>query len=1312
MRRRHWLWLAPLAALAGVAAAGGWLLGSERGLAVVLAAAQRFVPGELQVEHASGRVLGGFTLAGLRYHAGELRVELREFALDWSPRALFEPRLHIERLRVAGLDLALPAAPAATAEPSPAAPQGLPELRLPLALALDAVEVDEVRVQSGTAAPFVLDRARLRARLDHDGLALEALELALPGLSASAAGSVQPAGAWPAQLELHWRLATTPLGGALEGSGRITGDAQRLTLSHRTEGAARTQVEAEVGDLLGGLTWRARVEVEPVELGALVPELAGKPLVAAAQADGDRTRAHIERLDLGLDGTPSRLRVRGDAVLSDPAPRLDLTGEWENLLWPLEAPTVHSPQGRFAFVGSPADYRATVDAGLAADALGKVTAAVVAQGGAQAIHLERLALTSADGRLALTAHGDYAFAEQRFSAAGAWQNLVWPLLGAAQVESRDGRFKAAGTPADYRFSLAAQLRGPNIPAGSWQLAGSGSSEAVELAELQGDTLDGHLSGHAGVRWAPQLEWRAALDGKALNPGAFAAQWPGRIGFALATDGRLRADGGLQATATLDALQGTLNGQPLDGALRVMLDGERVELPRLALALGGARLDAAGTLDRDWDLGFKLRVPDFGKAVPGARGTLNGEGRLAGPRRQPRVTLDLGGRDLALQGNGIGRIDLKAALDALGQSRSELTLAATAMNLGGQRFERLDLRADGTPAQHQATLKLTGAPLRLALALAGGLREDTWEGRLQTLDALATPIGDWRLQQPVALAAGAARARLGALCLASAPTRLCVEGDWSTRDGGAARLKLERLAPARFARWLPAGLTLDTELAADAEASLGAAGGMPTAHLNARLRPGTLRYTGGAEALSFPLSGELKADSNASEVKAAIRLGLGSDGLDADLRLGDPSTARRLDGRIRATFSQLVALRAFVPALANPRGRLGADLTLAGSVTKPQFRGQVRVTEGGFEAPAIGLKVTDLQLAAAGTPQGGLQFSGGARAGKGELTLGGAWQPEAQRFQLDLRGSDFQVADADTLKAAISPNLTVRLEQRQLRIEGEVAIPRARITPPDTSSAVTPSDDVKRVDLPAPEETTPLNLLTKVRVSLGDDVRVEAAGFKAQLEGSLLVEQVPPLAPRGNGIIGIKAGEYRIYGQDLSIERGQLLFSGGPLDNPGLDIRALRTVDTVKAGARITGSARKPVMKLFSEPSMPDASVLSYLVFGRAPDATSGSEGALLGRAAAALATGGGNTLGKKIGDAVGLDQFGLESSGNGGARDTALMLGKYLTPELYVSYGVGLFEPVGSFMVRYQLTKRLRVEARASGAATGGDLLYSFERAR
>jgi len=63
-------------------------------------------------------------------------------------------------------------------------------------------------------------------------------------------------------------------------------------------------------------------------------------------------------------------------------------------------------------------------------------------------------------------------------------------------------------------------------------------------------------------------------------------------------------------------------------------------------------------------------------------------------------------------------------------------------------------------------------------------------------------------------------------------------------------------------------------------------------------------------------------------------------------------------------------------------------------------------------------------------------------------------------------------------------------------------------------------------------------------------------------------------------------------------------------------------------------------------------------------------------------------------------------------------VGKYLTPRLYVNYGLGLFQPVNTFTIRYLFSRQWSLQAQqgvavnGTGQATGVDVLYTVERGK
>nr|MCU0951782.1 translocation/assembly module TamB domain-containing protein [Burkholderiaceae bacterium] len=207
------------------------------------------------------------------------------------------------------------------------------------------------------------------------------------------------------------------------------------------------------------------------------------------------------------------------------------------------------------------------------------------------------------------------------------------------------------------------------------------------------------------------------------------------------------------------------------------------------------------------------------------------------------------------------------------------------------------------------------------------------------------------------------------------------------------------------------------------------------------------------------------------------------------------------------------------------------------------------------------------------------------------------------------------------------------------------------------------------------------------------------------------------------------GVYEGFGQRLAIQRGRVNFQG-PLENPGLDILAVRRGLPVEVGVSITRTAQNPLIKLYSDQAMPDYQILSWLVLGRVPDETGqdrGADRAAMATAAAGLLSGSGEGLTTQLARRLGIDDISLRSSdgayagsllprssvagtvrGTGGtAAGDIVSIGKRLSDNITVSYEQALAGTASLVQISYQLTQRLSVLARA-GTENALDLVYSF----
>jgi translocation and assembly module TamB len=222
--------------------------------------------------------------------------------------------------------------------------------------------------------------------------------------------------------------------------------------------------------------------------------------------------------------------------------------------------------------------------------------------------------------------------------------------------------------------------------------------------------------------------------------------------------------------------------------------------------------------------------------------------------------------------------------------------------------------------------------------------------------------------------------------------------------------------------------------------------------------------------------------------------------------------------------------------------------------------------------------------------------------------------------------------------------------------------------------------------------------------LGDDVNIDSLGLTAHLGGAITVITDDSPVTRGQGELNIKSGKYSAYGRQLDIERGRLFFNNGPINNPGIELRAQKEFPDVTAGVNVRGLLRSPQVTFFSDPELPQSQIASLILAGGTLETAQNSEKP--GAARNDLLLQGSALIAQRFGSRVGFDDLGVESDIN---NDTSLVLGKYLLPRLYISYGISLAEAINTLKMRLTLGKGWTLKTEA-GKARSADVVYTFRK--
>ncbi|MGF0241397.1 translocation/assembly module TamB domain-containing protein [Gordonia sp. IEGM753] len=879
-----------------------------------------------------------------------------------------------------------------------------------------------------------------------------------------------------------------------------------------------------------------------------------------------------------------------------------------------------------------------------------------------------------------------------------WLDFPWhrlyPLIDEPQVALRRFNGEVSYTDGNYIGNFSANMDGP---AGAFSLNSpfSGDLTKIQLPQFKLEAGQGKAEGHLNLKFADGIAWDTALDLSAINPAYWVAELPGTLAGPLRSTGEMKNET-LSLTADLD-LKGKLRGQPAIIQAKADGGGEQWNLNALQIRLGDNSINGKGRLQQKLAGQIDIKMPRLAQLWPQLRGQVNGRVDVAGTLKAPQGKLGLQGTQLAFQDNRLQSLNLDATLDSA--QRAKIDFKGSGIQAGDTALGTLTASGQGDIKNQKLSLDLQGPKLKLALGLDGALDKGNWRGRLASGD-IQVGGQDWTLQAPAKLERLAdGKINFGAHCWKSGPASLCGE-DQRLMPEPKLRYHLKQFPIDSLAQWLPNDFAWKGSLNADLQVDLPASG--PNGQISIDASGGTLRMKDKDQWLDFPYQ-TLKLTSKLTPKRIDTELNFvgGKLGeLMIQAQINPLPKNKPLTGSFRLNGLDLSVARPFVPMVEKLTGRLNGSGTLSGGLMAPLVNGNLLLSDGevaGAELP-IELKALQVQAVIAGET---VQLNGGWKsgtAGQGSLTGNIAWG-QALVVDLALKGSQLPVTVEPYAKLEVAPDLKISMKGDELAIAGKVRVPKGEIVvrelPPST---VKVSGDTVIVGQQTEEGAPPLAMRMDIDVEVGND-KLSFAGFglTANLQGHVHIGD--NMDARGE--LWLNDGRYSAYGQRLTVRRARLLFAG-PIDQPYLDIEAIRQTDDVIAGIRLSGSAEQPTTQIFSEPAMSQEQALSYLVLGR-PLSTTGEDNNMLAQAALGLGLMGSSGITSGLAKDLGIKDFQLDTQGSG--NDTAVVASGNISEKLSLRYGVGVFEPANTIALRYKLSKKVYLEA-AGGVASSLDIFY------
>jgi translocation and assembly module TamB len=856
--------------------------------------------------------------------------------------------------------------------------------------------------------------------------------------------------------------------------------------------------------------------------------------------------------------------------------------------------------------------------------------------------------------------------------------------------------------------------------GQGRLSLSLANSVLRLDDAAFSGEGGRLAASGSLALDASRAFVARIDAANINPARF-GKFP-RAQLNARGDARGTLAPALTVQTQFSLPPGQLEGRPVQGQGRLRYEKNHLVNADIELDLAGNRARLKGAYGRVGDrFDWRVDAPELARLNLGLGGQLQSQGSVSGDPQQPQISVSFAGGKLRLPGgvavlSVAGKLQLQAAahgvfageIDARGVQYDTVHIDAVTATLRGRR------------AAHTLAFDARLPQGSVRASLTGGLdATQRWRGQLVNADVL----GRWPLHlvAPAALQLARDRQQVDQLAFTLAGGQVNLAQLDRQGDTLITRGMLTNLPLAPVLDLLAGEKKITTDVRVDGDWNLRAGA---TLDGEAKL----VRRSGDARlldpALDFGLTTlALSARAEASRISASLAIETRAAGRahaegQATLeRAGAGYSLPRaapLRWNARVDVPDLRLAKAFLPVGIRADAQLHAAIDGSGSLAAPHLGGQIDASGIRFAMPEQGIAITDgtLKLALEDdrvrVQQGELKGAANDRGVAGRIVLSGEAQLKNSQAGLTATFEKFIVTNRSDRQITVSGVTRLKLDASRLELSGQLTADRARLEMPAADRPQLSSDVVIVGQPPrAVSASQRLPLALDLTLKLGDDFLFKGGGLDARLGGQLRVFTVNQ-ALQGEGAIQVIKGRYAAYGQALDIQRGVLRFAG-PVGNPGLDVLAVRKSAAVTAGVQVGGTVQRPIVKLYSDPALPDTDKLAWLVLGHGLENSGQEEYALLQVAAGALLSQA-ESVGfqSKLAETLRIDSVGVRAGNGESLATTVVSVGKRLSSRATLSYEQSLDGLSQVVKILYQLSPHVRLEAQA-GQPNSFDAFYSLE---
>lgn len=821
----------------------------------------------------------------------------------------------------------------------------------------------------------------------------------------------------------------------------------------------------------------------------------------------------------------------------------------------------------------------------------------------------------------------------------------------------------------------------------------------------------------------------ALDGKQdfkakgklgnFNPAEYVSAPVGNISGDFTAEGALQPhwQGKLQYTLA----QSSFNGQSLAGQGVAQLDATRLVTPGLWLQLGANRVDAKGALGKAADrLQLHIAANRLADIGAGFAGEVMGDVALQGGFKRPEIQGQLQAHNLHTP-YGVqvasAKVDARLFPDLNSPIHADIQLAdAQGFNAN---IKALHFNLQGTRGAHKLALQVNGQyqaqPLNASLAAAGGLDEQwRWSGRVDELQAQS--LLNIKLLAPTNLTAGADVVGLGDTRIAVGAglihiARLKMTGAQLDTAGEISQVPVAEYLALAGIKTISSDMILSGRWQLHGSDTLDGT-------LDVQRDSGDLKLVGGTPQPFYLTALALHAQAQQSRVALNGQIvsdRFGTVKIDGNTQIDwrDKAISPSAPLVVNAA-GNVEKLDKIAPLISNTlqlAGNLAFDVHRTGTLDRPVVSGAINGNKLAIRDSASGLALTDgaVQMVMQDNRVTLKQFlfhgGNGTLMADGTLDIG----KEGPNAKANVVADKLTLINKPDMQMIVSGKGLLGYDKDGISIKGNMRADHGMVRY-QASGEPHLSDDV--VIAGAQKETKSNVALTALQfdVDLGDDFTFKGYGIDAKLIGALRLRASPNQSLSGHGTVSVESGKYAAYGQNLTIERGILSFAG-PLDNPGLDILAMRRGGSVEVGVAVKGTANAPRVSLYSETALSDNEKLSWLLFGHGTDSMDKGDAAVMVQAINGLlaGNGGGDGIGQQVLGEIGIDEIGVSTDKHAdGTTSQVVSVGKRLTDKVSIAFEKSLDGLEDAIKLTLRLSRKWSLITRFGAYESTLDASYNI----